>query len=246
MASTLGRPPSFGSSSISSYPLLHERPSTERYGEFESARELAELRKQNKHLGEAVTWILETLNREEDEQDGQEAWQVQRKQSLESLSYVRDVLSGQINQIDERRLWGEAEFKRRWEARETSLVATGRSSGSPLDSRRFTINAPIPSSVNETLRGFISSNAARGVSATPDHSRSASSGMPVVSRATLPRAPAVRVSVNNPFQRVTDGGNVTHAQWSVVANRRVAGSDASPDVRNQAVPVQHDPLGVLR
>lgn len=56
----------------------------------------------------------------------------------------------------------------------------------------------------------------------------------------------MRVSVNNPFQRVTDGGNVTHAQWSVVANRRVAGSDASPDVRNQAVPVQHDPLGVLR
>lgn len=248
MASTLGRSPSFGSSSISSYPLLHERASTEsswdhRSG-LESARELAELRQQNNHLGEAVAWILETLNREVDDQDGQEAWQVQRKQSLESLSYVRDVLSGQVNEIDGRRLWGEAEFKRRWEARETSPpVATARS-GPPRDSRRSTPNPPIPSSVNETLRGFISSNAARAASATQDHSRSASSGTPVVSRATLPRAP-VRVSVNNPFQRVTDGGNVTHAQWSVVANRTVAGSDASADVRNQ-VPVQHDPLGVLR
>jgi TBC1 domain family protein 5 len=242
LASTLGRPPSFGSSS---YPLLHERPSTERYGEFASARDLAELRQQNKHLGESVAWILETLNRGVDEQDGQGAWEVQRKQSLESLSYVRDVLSGQINQIDERRLWGEAEFKRRWEARETSPQATTGRSGSPQDGRRPTLNTSIPSSVNETLRGFISSNAPLGVSATPDHSRSASSGMPVVSRATLPRAP-MRVSVNNPFQRVTDGGNVTRAEWSVVAGRTVAGSDASPDVRNQVVPVQHDPLGVLR
>lgn len=249
LASTLVRPPSFGSSSISSYPLLGERTPTERYswdhrGEFESARELAELRQQNKHLGEAVTWVVETLNREVDEQDGQEAWQVQRKRSLESLSYVRDVLSGQINEIDERRLWGEEEFKRRWETRETSpLVATARS-GSSRDSRRATPNAPVPSSVNETLRRFVSSHGGQAVPATPDHSRSASASTPVVSRATLPRAP-VRVSANNPFQRVSDGGNVTHAQWSVAASRTVVCSDASLDVRNE-VPVQHDPLGVLR
>lgn len=252
LASTLVRPPPFGSSSISSYPLLDERTPTERSswnhrGEFESARELAELRQQNKHLGEAVAWILETLNKEVDEQDGQdgqEVWQVQKKRSLESLSYVRDVLSGQINEIDERRLWGEEEFKRRWEARETSpSVATARS-GSTRDSRRSTLNTAIPSSVNEALRGFVSSHAGRAVSATPDHSRSASAGTPVASRATLPRAPA-RVSANNPFQRVLDGGNVTHAQRSVAANRTVVGSEASPDARNE-VPVQHDPLGVLR
>lgn len=243
LASTLVRPPSFGSSSISSYPLLDERTPTERYSwdhrsEFESARELAEHRQQNKHLGEAVGWILETLNREVDEQDGQEAWQVRRKQSLESLSYVRDILSGQISEIDERRLWGEEEFKRRWEARETSpSVATARS-GSPRDGWRSTLNTPIPSSVNETLRGFISSQAARVASAMPDHSRSASTGTPVGLRATLPRAPT-RASGNNPFQRVSDGGNVTHAR-PVGANRTVVGSDGSP------VPVQHDPLGVLR
>lgn len=225
LASTLVRPPSFGSSSISSYPLLDERTPTERYSrEFESARELAELRQQNKQLGEAVTWILETLNGRVDEQ---EAWQVQRTQPLQSLSYVRDVLRGQIDEIDERRLWGEEEFKRRWETRETSpSVTTTRS-----DNRRPTLNTPIPSSVNETLRGFISSHAARAVSATPDHSRSASTGAPVVSRTP------VRVSANNPFQRVSNGRNVAHA-----ANRTVVGSasDGSP------VQQQHDPLGVLR
>lgn len=220
----------------SSYPLVDERTPTERYSwdhrsEFGSARELAELRKQNKHLGDAVAWILETL----DDQDAQ----VQRKQSLESLSYVRDILSGQINEIDERRLWGETEFKRRWEAREISPLVTTARSGSPRDNRRFTLNTPIPSNGNGTLPGAMSSNAARTVSATPDHGRSAA-GTPVVSRATLPRAPA-RMSTNNPFQRVSGGGN--NAQ-SIAANRTVVGNDAT-DVRNQ-VPVQHDPLGVLR
>lgn len=180
---------------------------------------MTELRQQNKRLGEAVTWILETLDREVDEEGGQ----AQRKQSLESLSYVRDILSGQINEIDERRLWGEAEFKRRWEARETSRLVPTAGSGSP---RRPT---PIPSSVNETLRGFISSSAGRAVTATADHGHSALSGTPVVSRAP------VRVSANNPFQRVPSGGN---AQYPTAGNR------SQPSVQRQ-VSVQHDPLGVL-
>ena len=199
-----------------------------------------ELRQQKKRLGEAVAWILETLDREVDEQDGQG----QRKQSLESLAYVRDVLSGHINEIDERRLWGEAEFKRRWEVRETSPSVTTAKSGSPSprDKRRSMVNSPIPPSVNETLRGFISSNATRAASAGPDHVRS-SSGAAAVPRAASPQASA-RVSTNNPFHRVS-GGNVLHGQWSVAANQTVIGNDGMPDVRSQ-VPVQHDPLGVLR
>lgn len=237
MASTLVRPSTPGSSSASSYPLVDERTPAERYtwghrGEFESDRELAELRQQNKRLGDAVTWVLETLNPQVDEQEGQEAWQVQRKQSLESLSYVRDILSGQINEIDERRLWGEEEFKRRWETCETSpSVATG-GSGPARDSRRYALNTTIPSSVSETQRGFTSANAARAaISGASDHSRSASLGTPVTLRAP------VRVSASNPFQRVSD---VSQTQWS---NRT---GDASGDVvRNQAV-VQRDPLGALR
>ncbi|KAG9318763.1 hypothetical protein JVU11DRAFT_862 [Chiua virens] len=244
LASTLVRPPSFGSPS-SSYPLLDERTPSEKdildqRREMGSARELAELRQQNKRLGEAVTWILETLNRDVDRQDEQETTQM--KQSLQSLSYVRDVLSGQINEVDERRLWGEEEFKRRWETRETSLSIAWGGSGSPRESRRFTPNTAIPPSVNETLRGFISSK----VSPAPDHNRSASAGTPVASRATLPPRAPVRVSGNNPFQRVSEGGNVRHAQWSSGATRAViSGDSGSSDMRNQ-VSTQHDPLGVLR
>jgi len=239
LASTLVRSPS---SSISSYPLHDERTPPERYlwdhrGEFESARELAELRQQNKHLGEAIAWILETLNREADDRDGQEALDGKRKQSLESLSYVRDILSGQINEVDERRLWGEEEFKRRWEeARETSPTVAARKLG-PRDNRRSTTSTPnIPLSVNETLRGFISSKTL----ATSDHNRS--SGTPAVSRATLPRAPA-RVLANNPFQRVSSGGGALQGQWSAASNRTVVStSEGSGDVRKQ---VPQDPLGVL-
>lgn len=224
LASTLVRPPSSGFTSISSYPLLDE--STEggewdRRRGFESARELAELRQQNKRLGEAVSWIVETLHREVDEGVGEETLQMQGKQSLESLSYVRDVLSGRIHQIDERRLWGEEEFKRRWEAHGTSTSA-GTRSGSSRDGQQFAPKTTIPSSVNDTLRGFISSSTARVVSAAPDHNRSAST---VASRATLPQRAPVRVSASNPFLRVAT----------------VVDSSTSPEVR-----VQHDPLGVLR
>lgn len=150
---------------------------------------------------------------------------------------MRDVLSGQINEVDERRLWGEEEFKRRWEAREGSPSVETARSGSPRDGRRFALNTTIPSSVNEALRGFISSNTARAVSATPlaDHNRLASSG----TRVTLPTRVPVRVSASNAFQRVPDSGNGTHAP-SVAQNRTVVGSDASP------AGVQQDPLGVLR
>ena len=48
----------------------------------------------------------------------------------------------------------------------------------PQDSRRFTLNTSVPPSVDESLRGFISSNAVRAVSAAPEHGRSGSLGTP--------------------------------------------------------------------
>ncbi|KIJ68961.1 hypothetical protein HYDPIDRAFT_144455 [Hydnomerulius pinastri MD-312] len=265
LASTLVRSPS-SASSFAAYPLLDERTSEERYSwdhrsGLESARELAELRQQNKHLGEAITWILNILNRSED--TGEESYQTQKQQSLESLSYVRDVLSGQVAEVDERRLWGEEEFKRRWEVREKSPSVASESSlagrevrqspadvtrpsgaSSPLlprDNRRFSPNTPVPSSVSGPLRSFISSGQpARAAPLSASHNRSQSSGGLFSSRPTMaPRVP-MRISANNPFQRVPEvGGKVSQ---SVATGETIVG-DQSPNLRSEG---QHDPLGVLR
>jgi TBC1 domain family protein 5 len=244
------------------YPLLDEKPPAERYtwdhrSGLESASELAELRQQNKHLGEAVAWILEILNQGEDNQGHQEAYEDQRKQSLESLSYVRDVLSGQVAEVDERRLWGEEEFKRRWEIREKSqsvaheAAVSGRegrasevtrsSSGAsspslPLDNRRFSPNTSVSSSVNGPLRSFMSSSSGhttRATSLTTTHNRSQSSGTLFSSRPTLPQRAPVRTSANNPFQRVSNQENAA----------TTGQGDQSPKARSE---VQHDPLGALK
>ncbi|KAF9227564.1 hypothetical protein BS17DRAFT_793259 [Gyrodon lividus] len=265
LASSLVRSPSFSSSSFSAYPLLDERTPEERYtwdhrSGLESASELAELRQQNKHLGEAITWILDVLNRDEDKQEHQEAYQAQRKQSLESLSYVRDVLSGQVAEVDERRLWGEEEFKRRWEGRDRSKSITSEASlretrapasaeatrssdsaPSPSFARDFRRFSPNSSSVNGPLRSFMSSTSghtAKATSLTTSHSRSQSSAL-FSSRPTVPQRAPVRPSASNPFQRVSDRA---HISQSGTSNQTIV-SDQSPKLLNE---VQHDPLGVLK
>lgn len=237
LTSTLVRSPPFSTSTFSAYPLLDEKSPEERYtrdhrSDLESARELADLRRQNKRLGEAVGWVLDILGQE----SARDTYQSQRMQALESLSYMRDVLSGQVEEVDERRLWGEAEFIRRWEVRqkspspssESSMTGRDMRSGStstkrttPRENRRFsqgttgsnsTSTSAYPRSVAAT-----STQPTRTPLLPPTHSRSQSSGVPF------------RVSANNPFQRASGGSNV-------VQN--------TPGVRSEAV--EYDPLGVSK
>ncbi|KAI6045432.1 rab-GTPase-TBC domain-containing protein [Pisolithus marmoratus] len=249
LTSTLVRSPPLASSTFSAYPLLDEKSPEERYtrdhrGDLESARDLADLRRQNKRLGEAVGWVLDILGQE----SASDTYQSQRKQALESLSYMRDVLTGQIEEIDERRLWGEAEFKRRWEVREKSpppsseSPVTGRDSRSgstsakstPRENRRFSQGTTGSSSTS--AGGYPRSIAAATTQPTrtpllpATHNRSQSSGnvLQGSARADVQRAP-FRVSGNNPFQRVSGGIKVVQE---------------APGVRSEVV--EYDPLGVSK
>ena len=251
LASTLVRPP-FPTSSFSAYPLLDDKSPEERYvrdhrSDLESARDLSELRRQNKHLGEAAGWVLDILGQE----SSSDAYQAQRKQALESLSYIRDVLGGQVEEVDERRLWGEAEFRKRWEAREKSpppaseSSATGRDTRSPgggnSTSARSTRSGSSLSSPPRENRRFTPSPPS-SASANGQRSYTTATPKPAPSSAGLggrpqpgvtPQGPArtdtafqrgpLRVSGNNPFQRASARG------------------DQTPTLRSE---VQHDPLGV--
>ncbi|KAI6117723.1 RabGAP TBC [Pisolithus croceorrhizus] len=250
LTSTLVRSPPFATSSFSAYPLLDEKSPEERYtrdhrSDLESARELADLRRQNKCLGEAVGWVLDTLGQE----SASDTYQSQRKQALESLSYVRDVLTGQVEEVDERRLWGEAEFKKRWEFRQKSpppsseSSTTGRDMRSggksakwttPRENRRYsqgtTGSSSIPTGGNPRSITATTSQPTRTPLLPATHNRSQSSASVVQgsTRADAQRTP-FRVSANNPFQRASGGSNVVQD---------------TPGVRSEAV--GYDPLGVSK
>ncbi|KAI6005499.1 rab-GTPase-TBC domain-containing protein [Pisolithus albus] len=206
LTSTLVRSPPFSASTFSAYPMLDEKSPEERYtrdhrSDLESARELADLRRQNKRLGEAVGWVLDILGQE----SASDNYQSQRMQALESLSYMRDVLTGQVEEVDERRLWGEAEFMRRWEVRQKSpspsseSSVTGRDMRSsststkrttPRENRRFSQGTTGSSSTSTSA--YPRSVAATSTQPTrtpllpPTHSRSQSLGRPSVCLQTTP------------------------------------------------------------
>lgn len=245
MASTLTRTPSFATTSFSAYPLLDEKsPPEQRYArdyrsDLESARELAELRRQNQHLGEAVGWVLSILG--EENESG--TYQLQRKQVLESLAYVRDVLNGQVTEVDERGLWGEVEFKRRWDSRNKESPPPGVESGVVVRDARAggggtgDFPAAVAAKLGRPSNASYSSPASRETRRfSPTASGHGPQRSPVTSSGALVQGPTrkkppqplpLRTSGSNPFQRTLDGRQTVNEQTSTLQNQ-----------------VQHDPLGV--
>jgi hypothetical protein len=78
--------------------------------------EISEMRSLNKQLGKSVSWIVDALLQDEDgvkDIEQLKSIQSKKREALESLAYVRDVLNGGITEVEEERLWGEREFERR-------------------------------------------------------------------------------------------------------------------------------------
>ena len=67
-------------------------------------RDIAQLRSMNKRLGESLEWILEALQNESDFKDREGSLHEQRRDALESLSYVKDVLLGKVTRVEDSRL----------------------------------------------------------------------------------------------------------------------------------------------
>ncbi|EGO20969.1 hypothetical protein SERLADRAFT_475470 [Serpula lacrymans var. lacrymans S7.9] len=150
LAASLVRTPSASSASYAAYPLLDERPQEERpswepRSRFEMEREVSEMRQLNKRLGESVGWIVDVLLQDEDGiEDAQQLSTIQNKkrEALESLSYVRDVLNSGVSNVEEDRLWGADEYKRREEKYQAEASENeGREESSQLNVPR---SAPDP------------------------------------------------------------------------------------------------------
>lgn len=85
-------------------------------------REISDLKNTQRVLGDSVAWIVDTLLQDPGDvsspAEGEEhakKLKERKREALESLAYVRDVLKGVVGteEIDEERLVGEEEFRKR-------------------------------------------------------------------------------------------------------------------------------------
>jgi TBC1 domain family member 5 len=120
------RAPQGHGAAYAAYPLVDERPPEERppwepRTRFEVERDAAQLRAVQRTLGASVSWIVDTLLLDEDADESEERAQKVReskREALEALAYVRDVLLSGSTDVDEERLMSEEEFKKRRRAQQ--------------------------------------------------------------------------------------------------------------------------------
>ena len=105
----------------SSFPLVTERPPEERppwehKTRFELEREVADLRAMQKKMGDAMGLAVDALLQDEgEERDTETIKRIRnrKREAIESLAHVRDLLKGTASEVDEERLYGEEEYRRR-------------------------------------------------------------------------------------------------------------------------------------
>lgn len=120
------RAPQGHGAAYAAYPLVDERPPEERppwepRTRFEVERDAAQLRAVQRTLGASVSWIVDTLLLDEDADESEGRAQKVReskREALEALAYVRDVLLSGSTDVDEERLMSEEEFKKRRRAQQ--------------------------------------------------------------------------------------------------------------------------------
>lgn len=152
-ASIQSRLPISPTNQYAAYPLVDERPPIERppwepRTRFEMERDISELRNTQRRLGDSVAWIVDTLL--QDEGDAADAERVKavrerKREAVECLAYVRDVLKGSVVEIEEERLVGEEEFRRRkvQKEKEREKEREAEVAGS-LPSSRPSLPRPVP------------------------------------------------------------------------------------------------------
>jgi TBC1 domain family member 5 len=125
----------------SAYPLTDERPPEERppwepRTRFEVERDAAQLRVVQRTLGASVSWIVDTLLLDEDDDKSEERVKKVReskREALEALAYVRDVLLSGSTEVDEERLMSEEDFKKRRKAQQEHAATSTEEPTSPFN-----------------------------------------------------------------------------------------------------------------
>lgn len=216
--------------------LPEERPPWEPRTRLEMERENSQLRSTNKRLGESLGWIVDVLLQDESEALEPLRLKKRRLEGLESLSYIRDILMGNINEIDESRLIGEEE-------REKRMSWNANSSRVPRDAvAAVVVPPPPPLPVAESRPQTVPSRNTPGHSPTGSISsgrNSASPRAPSSTHAGLHRLPPWN------YSRSGFSGSLGLPAEALPRVPPAAGQ-RSGDQTPHLAEVQQDPLGVMR
>ncbi|KAI0373274.1 hypothetical protein BV20DRAFT_1104130 [Pilatotrama ljubarskyi] len=123
LANALGRLPLSPQPASTAYPLspdhsTAERPPWEPRSRFEMEREITQLRSLQTKLGDTLGWVVDTLLLDEsgiEDDAAKKTVEKRKREALECLAYVRDVLKGAVTDVEDERLISEEELKRRQE-----------------------------------------------------------------------------------------------------------------------------------
>jgi TBC1 domain family protein 5 len=169
LAASLVRTPATHQVSYAAFPLADERPTGERPSwepstRFELERDILEMRTTNKRLGRSVNWIVDVLLQDEGSSEDTEhvkSIQNRKREALECLAYVRDILNGNVVDIEEDRLIGVEEAKRR-ERNMNEAVGTIIRGGVNIDTPKPIPQAATTESGSKNNMGQGSSHASLG------------------------------------------------------------------------------------
>jgi TBC1 domain family member 5 len=266
------RTPQTHGAAYAAYPLVNERPPEERppwepRTRFEVERDAAQLRAVQRTLGDSVSWIVDTLLLSEDADESEERTKKVReskREALEALAYVRDVLLSGNTDVDEERLMSEEEFKRRRRAQQEKEEQAATSKEEPRSSfDKAVISVPPVSKPAAQIQATNTPRprAVASLSALPSSSSSFDS--PRLEASKSPRASASVTT--SPGQESKAPWNYTRSNFSSplsgfsaevpslaplprasTALTPPTGAVQSPPSNQTPTSRLHDPLGVLQ
>jgi len=271
LAANLVRTPPAHGTAYAAYPLTDERPPEERppwepRTRFEVERDAAQLRAVQRTLGASVSWIVDTLLLDEDADQSEERTRKVReskREALEALSYVRDVLLSGRAEIDEERLMSEEDYKRRRKAQQERQEQAATSTAEPTSSFDKSV-IPLPPVSRPAAQVQVKNvPRPRAVAAHPvlpsssssfDSPRLGASHGPktsgnVVAPSGQPRAPWNHT--RSPFSSSLGGFSADVPSLAHLPRASTSLTSSTAPAQNPSSPSQtpatrlHDPLGVL-
>jgi TBC1 domain family protein 5 len=163
-----------------------ERPPWEPRTRFEIEREVSQLKSNNKRLGETLGWVVDVMLQDESRVADLDGLRERKRTALESLAYVRDALMGNVGELEDERLFGEAELRKRqldaeMRASEVCVDVRPPAPASVIDSqsRKTSARMVVPRSAGGELPGALSA----------PWNHTASSFSDTATRADLPKVP---------------------------------------------------------
>ncbi|TDL27618.1 RabGAP/TBC [Rickenella mellea] len=269
------RSPNASSSSLSSFPLVDERPPEERppwepKTRFEIEREISAMKTLHKQLADSVGVAVDALLQDESTDAGEErlkAIRDKKREAIECLAYVRDVLSGSSSDVDDERLFPEEEYDKRKKKAQVEKEAAEKAATLLRPDEPASAYPPpaLPPKPAPSVPAAPTDRRPRPASRDSQHPLSSLSRTPVMSPAEPPQAQFARTaatlprrgssaSATNPASPMSKQAPWNHTPSSFSTQVNITALPRPPPPSSKNLPSArgssrrqdtHDPLGAI-